>query len=97
MLCGLCRKQHDPVTREQFYALLYRYAVAMGLNTGAASGDLSVFTDSSSVSDWAEEAVSWTVGTELVEGMGDGTLNPGGDANRAQFAVLIMNYLEYFK
>ncbi len=29
---------------------------------------------------------------EIITGMGDGTLNPGGEATRAQVATMLMRY-----
>ena len=41
------------------------------------------------LSDWAEEAMSWAVGAGLFSGNGDGTLNPGGSAARAEVAAIM--------
>ena len=36
--------------------------------------------------------MSWAVGVGLIDGMGDGTVNPGGTATRAQVAALMMRF-----
>jgi len=75
------------VTREQMAVLLWRY-----LKAPAGDADLSVFTDAGDVSDYAREALDWAVGAGIVNGNGDGTLNPGGTATRAEVAQLICNW-----
>ena len=37
-------------------------------------------------------AMCWAVENGLISGMGDGTLNPQGNATRAQLAVILMQY-----
>lgn len=83
------------LTREQFATILYRYARAMGYNT-AARGDLTAFTDLSSISPYAGEAMAWAVGAGLLSGMGDGTVNPQGTATRAQMATILTRFCKTF-
>ena len=52
--------------------------------------DLAAEGDSGSVADWAEIAMSWANGNELINGHDDGTLEPGGTATRAQAARILM-------
>ena len=44
------------------------------------------------ISEWADEAMHWMVMNDIINGMGDGTLNPGGEATRAQVATMLMRY-----
>ena len=83
----------DPVTREQMAAIFHRYAGYKGYDV-TAQGDLSAFTDADSVGDWAREALIWAVDKELINGMGDGTVNPRGTATRAQTAAILMRFCE---
>lgn len=83
----------DDVTREQIATILYRYAVAMNIDT-PESGSLSRFADGSSTSDWAKEAMEWAVGAGLFQGNG-GNLNPKSPATRAEVATLLMRFVEY--
>ena len=78
----------SPVTREQIAVILYQYARLAGLDTGPR-GDVDAFTDGASVSPWAEEAVSWALGSGLLAGSGDGTLTPGGQATRGEAAAML--------
>jgi hypothetical protein len=76
------------ITREQIAAMLYRYAKAIGLDM-SASAELSAFPDGGDVADWASEAMRWAVGVGLFHGNADGSLNPKGDATRAEVATLL--------
>lgn len=86
----------DSITREQFAAILFRYATFKGLDV-SAQADLSAFTDSGSISDYAQAAVKWAVAKTLLTGNGDGTLNPAGNAKRCESAALIHRFCETFK
>jgi hypothetical protein len=78
------------VTREQLASILYRYAQS----ESAADGELSAFTDAGDVSDWALDAMRWAVGTGILNGMGEGTLNPQGNATRAQVAAMFGRFVK---
>lgn len=80
----------NPVTREQLAAFLYRYAQAEG--TDYTPDDLSSFTDQDQISEYARRAFSWAVGTDILHGMGNGTLAPKDSASRAQTVQLLTNY-----
>ena len=45
------------------------------------------------ISDYAKEALQWAVGAGLVNGMDDGTLNPLGNATRAQVAAIMTRFV----
>ena len=81
----------DSITRQEFAQMLYNYAKYKGYDL-TAEGDLSQFPDSGSVADWAETAMSWANGNELINGHDDGTLEPGGTATRAQAASILMRF-----
>ena len=82
----------DPITREQLAAMLYRYAEYKGYDV-TASGDLSGFADADTVSDWAQEAMRWSVGAGLIQGDENG-LTPTATAIRAQIAAILMRFCE---
>ena len=79
------------VSREELAQMLYNYAKVKGYDL-TASGDLTAFPDGSKVSSWAEAAMAWANGNELIYGHDDGTLQPGGDSTRAQAASILMNF-----
>lgn len=88
-----CFNGTAPVTRQELAAMLYRYAKAVGLNT-TANADIDGFADSEQVAAWASDSLKWAVGTGLIKGNEDGTLNPNGTATRAEVATVIMRLIE---
>ncbi len=77
------------VTREQLASMLYRYA-----GSPEVTGSINNYTDVSSISSYATDAMTWAVEQGLISGMGDGTLNPQGEATRAQVATIMMNFMK---
>jgi hypothetical protein len=77
------------ITREQLTVMLYNYCRATGLDV-SESASVSSFDDSNEISSWAMTGLRWAVGSELVNGIGNNLLDPGGNATRAQIATLIM-------
>ena len=77
-----------PITRQQLAAILLRYMEHRGEGT-AGRADLSRFSDSAAVADYAREAMAWAVSAGLLQGRADGTLDPAGSATRAQTAVIL--------
>ena len=82
----------DDITREQLAVILYRYAAYQGYDVSQRA-DLSGFGDASSISGYAQEALSWAHAQGLVLGFEDGSLRPQGTANRAQIAAVLMRFL----
>ena len=80
------------ITREQLAAMLYRYAKMKGYDV-SASASLSGYTDASSVSGWAKEAMQWAVGSGLIQGSGN-ALTPQANASRAQIATILMRFAQ---
>ena len=74
------------VTREQLAVIMYRYA-----NAKEESADLSVYSDTGSVSPFAETAVSWAVKNSIISGK-SGSLLPQGETTRAEFATMIVRF-----
>ncbi len=81
------------ITREQLATMIYRYEKANGGGFEEGWTYTLGFTDASSVSSWAYEALSWCHKNKIVNGMGDNLLLPLGNATRAQTAQMLMNYL----
>lgn len=79
------------VSREEFAQMLYNYAVYKGYDLSAAA-NLARFPDGKNVSAWAEKAMRWANGNELINGHDDGKLDPRGTAIRAQAASILMRF-----
>lgn len=84
------------VTREQLAALLCNFAAQQGVDTTARS-DLSNFDDAATVSDWAQDAVSWAHAEGLIAGTSATTLSPQGEATRAQLAAMLVRFSDYLE
>ena len=81
----------DSITRQEFAQMLYNYAKYKGYDL-TAEGDFSTFPDAGSIADWAEAAMSWANGNELINGHDNGTIDAGGTAIRAQAASILMKF-----
>lgn len=79
---------NDPITREQLAVMLWQYAGS----TAATEKELH-FTDIDEVSGWALESLRWAVEQGIMQGKGNGILDPRGKATRAEVASMIMKYL----
>ena len=86
----------DSITRQDMATTLYRYAKAAGYDV-SASADLAKFPDADGVASYALDAMRWAVGTGLIGGMDDGTLNPRGNATRAQVAAIMTRFVRSAK
>ena len=83
----------DTVTREQFAAILYRYAKWKGYDV-SRSADLSGYADAAAISPWALEAMKWANAAGLITGRTETDLVPAGKATRAETAAILMRFLE---
>lgn len=77
-----------PITRQELMTIISR-----GLALGGAA-DMSAFSDSALVSDWAATHVSAMIASGLIKGNADGTLNPLGNTTRAETAVICRRILD---
>ena len=83
---------NENVTREQLAVLMWRYA-----EQPSGYGDLSGFADNGMVSVWAVDALIWANGAGLINGYPDGTMNPQGNATRAEVAAIMRRFVELTK
>ncbi len=80
------------ITREQLATLLYRFNGSVAVE----EDHLASFADVDKVSEYAVEALNWAVGEGLINGISTAegmTLQPAGNATRAQAATLLMRYM----
>ena len=83
----------DPITREQFAAILYRYADHKKYDV-SQKADLNKYTDADSISGYAQDAFGWANAAGLINGMTETTLAPQGNATRAQAAAILHRFCE---
>ena len=84
------------ITREQFAAVLYRYALAKGYDV-SAKADLGTYDDGALVGGYASDAMAWAIANGIIKGVGGNRLDPLGNATRAQLATMLMRFDELTK
>lgn len=84
------------ITREQLAAILYRYAGYKGCDSAAAGAGLDGYDDQGQVSGYAADALSWASARGLITGVTGSSMAPGGSADRAQVATILMRFCENF-
>lgn len=86
---------NDPITREQFAAILYRYAKFIDVDVSVGKDtDMKAFKDFSKRSDYAEDALKWAFTEGLITGVTEKTIEPLGKATRAQAAAIFHRFCE---
>lgn len=81
----------DQITREQLATILYRYGEYEGWDLSAV-GATGQFVDWHDSHIWARQALTWAVGEGLLQGKGQGRLDPLGQASRAQVAAMLHRF-----
>lgn len=77
----------DAITREQLATILWRYS-----GSPAPAGTLAGFTDADKASGYALDALRWAVTQGIIQGKGNGILDPADNATRAEVATMLMRY-----
>lgn len=77
----------DLITREQMSVMIVNAAKL----APAAQGPK--FTDSSSITAWAREAIAAATESGIIKGYADNTVRPGGSTTRAEAVTVIINAL----
>jgi len=86
---------NDNITREQIAAIMHRYArykeydVSVGDNTNILSYD-----DFGAISEYATSSMQWAVGSGLIKGKSESTLNPLDNATRAEVVAILHRFIE---
>ena len=88
-------KPDQIITREQLITILHRYANYKEYDVSVTGGTtISDYADGSKVSQYAIPAMQWGVAIGLIEGTPEGTLDPLGDASRAQVASILQRFIK---
>lgn len=66
----------DAITREQLAVILWRYAQLKGYDITQGGMAIREFSDYESISDYAINAMTWTVNSGIIGGYEDKTLQP---------------------
>lgn len=84
----------DPVTREQLVAFMYRFVMYMGGEPDQRS-NLNAFSDRKDLSRYAVAPAKWAVAAGLLSGRTASTLEPKGEATRAELAAFLYKLVEH--
>ncbi|MBP1736477.1 MAG: hypothetical protein H6Q60_358 [Oscillospiraceae bacterium] len=99
IVSGTSTETFDPdgiVDRETAITMVYRAFSALSITAETSEGDpLSSFSDSASVSDWAEAAVNALAGMNIIVGNGAGALNPEASVTWAELSSIISKALDH--
>lgn len=86
---------NDPITREQMFTMMYRYAKLKGVDTRVTYPQfMDRYIDKDEISEYAYEALVWCVSEGVAKGMSDNTINPQEYAPRAHAAQMFKNYCD---
>lgn len=80
------------ITREEFAAMLYRYAQSQGEGFTGAWMFLLDFSDAATISEWANEAMHWCVMKGILTGDEGKLLRPQSPLTRAEAATMIERF-----
>ena len=81
----------DLVTREQAITLLYRYVQHLGMGLQGAWMFQMPYADAAEVSEWADEAMHWAVGNQVLTERASGLLEPKDCVGINELPVLVRN------
>lgn len=81
------------LARERAVALLYDFAVSRGVDVSVGEDtNILSYHDALDISEGLFSAMQWACGAGLVNGTGDGNLDPAGVLTRAQAAALLYRF-----
>ena len=81
------------ISRQELATILYNYAKYKKVNT-SATGNVTEFKDHNQIATYAGTSMSWAVGSGIIGGIGNGMLDPKGEATRAQGTVMLKKFME---
>ena len=85
---------YEAVTRQQFAAIIYRFAYAIGFEVDVPEDhNLDAFSDIGAAGEWALEYLIWANYLGLITGDTAVTISPLGQLTRAQFATIIYRFI----
>ena len=97
---GVSDTEFEPertITREELAAMLCRYARMLGMDTTAQTSELDVFSDGATTHTWAASDMAWCVQNGILQGKGNGVLDPRSEATRAEVAVMLQRFVNLIK
>lgn len=88
-------RPNAPITREQMAVMAARAMKLLNLEAEGYGANVAadVFTDASTISSWAKEAVSDLAAKGIMKGQSSGSFAPSSDTSRAEAAVILVRLL----
>ena len=84
---------NEAITREQFAAILWRYAKLKGYDVSVGEDtNILDYDDAFTVSSYAVAAIQWACGSGMINGTSAHELSPKDATSRAQAATMFMRY-----
>lgn len=88
----------DSITREQIVTIFFRYAKTVeGFDTTSTTDISNTLKDAAKISDYALDAVKWSVAIKLILGDDKGNFNPQNNTTRAEVATMITRFDKMLK
>lgn len=92
----------NEITRQEIAVMIHRAINAVSIlldktYLDKATDDLSAYTDSASVADWAKTGVATLAANEVMKGTGEGVLSPLGQTTTEQAILLATRVFELMK
>ncbi len=88
------------ITRQEFAAILYRFAKDYNLTDNVDSTVLAGFPDVDTVAGWAKTSLEWAASASIISGVkltdGSSVISPKGTTTRAQAAQMLMTFIKLF-
>lgn len=85
---------NDPVTREQFATMIYRYVQKKGQGFTGSWMFLLPYNDRADISEWANEAAHWCSMKGIINGKAGNIFDPQGLATRAEAVTMLYRWME---
>jgi len=86
---------NQDILREQIAAIMYRYAKYKGYDVSAGEKTtIFSYDDFGSISNYAVPAMQWAVGSGMIIGETESTLEPEGFAKRVEIAAMLHRFIE---
>ena len=87
----------DEISREQFVAMLYRFANYMGYDVKSSKESIVTrFRDHKSISKYAMGSMEWAVKNSLIQGKTENVIDPLSNLTRCEAAAIIERFTKTF-
>ena len=83
----------DPLTRQEFAAVIHRFARWQGRDAAVQSAAPD-YADADSIAAWARESAAWCREQGLITGVTGTQFGPGYSVSRAMAAVIFVRYTD---